>query len=81
MVREQSLVNVKCPMCENTLVTVETGEEVKGPFQHKCGKCKRYWRIDYTRKTVKHVRGKTDATPITEWMLELRTGHSTPIYK
>jgi len=30
MVKNQSLVNVKCPMCETTLVAVEMGEEVHG---------------------------------------------------
>lgn len=78
MVEDQSLVNVKCPMCGTTLVTVEIGEEVKGPFQHKCGKCKRYWRIDYTKKVVTHVQGKVEITPIKKWLLDLKTGESKP---
>jgi len=78
MAENQSLVNVKCPMCETTLVTVEMGEEVKGPFQHKCGKCKRYWRVDYTKKVVTHVRGKVEKTPIKKWLLDLKTGESKP---
>lgn len=78
MVEVQSLVNVKCPMCGTTLVTVEIGEEVKGQFQHKCGKCKRYWRIDYTMKVVTHVQGKVEITPIKKWLLDLKTGESKP---
>jgi len=78
MVEEQGFVNVKCPMCGTTLVTLETGEEVKGPFQHKCAKCKRYWRIDYTQKIVTCVRGKAEHTPIKKWLLDLRTGESRP---
>ncbi len=78
MVEDQNLVNVKCPMCETTLVTVERDEEVRGPFQHKCAKCKRFWRVDYTRKVVTHVKGKPDKTPITKWVLDLKSGDSKP---
>ena len=48
MLKHKDFVNVKCPMCGTTLVTVEDRREVKGPFLHKCGTCKRYWRVDYT---------------------------------
>lgn len=78
MVEEQKLVNIKCPMCETTLVTVEMGKKVTGPFQHKCAKCKRFWRIDYTEKIVNHVRGKVNKTPIKKWTLDLMTGDSKP---
>lgn len=79
MVKDNSLINVKCPMCETTLVSVEKCEEVKGPFQHKCGKCKRFWRVDYTTRIVKHVKGKNDSTPIKIWLLNLETGDSTTL--
>ena len=40
MIKEKSLVNIKCPMCETTLVMVEVGHAVMGLFRHKCAKCK-----------------------------------------
>lgn len=78
MVKEERLINIKCPMCGTILVTVDMGKAVAGQFQHKCALCKRFWRIDYKEKTVTHVKGKANKTPIKKWMLDLKTGDSKP---
>jgi len=78
MLKHKDFVNVKCPMCGTTLVTVEDRREVKGPFLHKCGTCKRYWRVDYTQSIITLVSGKIEKTPIKKWKLALETGESAP---
>ncbi len=72
-------VNIKCPVCDNPIVTAYQGKVVKGILQHKCGKCKRYWNVDYTNKTIVWVKGKESCTPIREFQLDLATGTSIPI--
>lgn len=71
-------VNINCPTCGTPLTTIFLGKDVKGIFQHKCGKCKRYWKVDYTNQTVAWVKGKEESTSIKEFQLNLATGNSLP---
>lgn len=80
MKKEVELINVNCPVCGNPIVTTYKGRDVKGQLLHKCGKCKRYWDVNYTNKRVRWVKGKENNTPIKEYRLDLETGKCYPLY-
>lgn len=79
MKNESNLVNIQCPSCGTPIVTTYKGKDVKGALQHKCGKCKRYWDVDYTSKSVNWLKGKEECTPIREFNLDLSSGICTPM--
>lgn len=74
MNKEPELVNINCPSCGTPIVTTYKGKDVKGELLHKCGKCKRYWDVDYTKGSVIWIKGKEKNTPIKEFKLDLSTG-------
>lgn len=78
MAKITELVNINCPICGNPIVTTYKGKGVKGVLQHKCGKCKRYWNVDYTNKTIVWVKGKENNTSVKDWLLDLSSGNSYP---
>lgn len=67
-------VNIKCPTCGTTMVTAYGSGDIKGILRHKCGRCRRYWNVDYTAKIVVWAKGKEESTPIKEFRLNLPTG-------
>ncbi len=71
-------INIKCPTCETILTTVNIGEDVKGTFIHKCIRCKRYWKMNYTKDDVFWIRGKDNTTFIKRYKLDKKSGNSTP---
>lgn len=77
---DKNSVNVKCPVCSNTLVTKHKDEEVTGRLLHKCSKCKRYWNVNYTTKIIAWKDGKVDNTPIKKFKLDMATGKCQAIY-
>jgi DNA-directed RNA polymerase subunit RPC12/RpoP len=80
MKKNEELINIVCPACANTIVTKYKGKEIIGELQHKCSKCKRYWNLNYTTKTITWKAGKADTTPIKKFELDLFTGISYPLY-
>lgn len=77
---KKELININCPVCGNPIVTAYKGKDVQGELLHKCGKCKRYWDVNYTNKRVIWVKGKENSTPIKEYRLDLSTGNCYPLY-
>jgi transposase-like protein len=80
MKKGKDSVNIKCPACTTTIVTKYKGIEIIGELQHKCSKCKRYWDLNYTTKTITWKAGKADTTLIKKFKLNLLTGISYPIF-
>ena len=81
MVEKTELINISCPVCGTTMVSTYKGRDIKGILQHKCGKCKRYWNVDYTNRTIIWVKGKEADELVKNWQLNLSTGYSIPIWK
>lgn len=65
------LVNINCPVCGTPIVTAYKEKNVEGILMHKCAKCKRYWNVDYTNKTIDWAKGKESSTPIKNWELKI----------
>lgn len=80
MIKESELVNIKCPVCGTPIVTVFKKKNVQGEMLHKCCKCKRYWDVDYTNKSVIWDKGKENSTPIKQFKLDLSTGSCYALY-
>ena len=81
MKKKTELININCPGCGTPIVTTYTykGRDVRGELLHKCGKCKRYWNVDYTSRKVLWIKGKENCTPTKEFKLDLSTGDCYPL--
>lgn len=75
---EATKVNIKCPECNTPFVTAFKDRSINGMLQHKC-KCRRYWNVDYTNKTIVWVKGKETVTSTRKYQLNLATGISLPV--
>ncbi|SCY26570.1 hypothetical protein [Alkaliphilus peptidifermentans] len=80
MKKKIELININCPSCGTPIVTTYRGRDVKGELLHKCSKCKRYWKVDYTNQKVIWVKGKEDNTQDKEFKLDMSTGKCHPLY-
>lgn len=77
--REETKVDIRCPACGIPMVAIFKGQVIQGVLQHKCGRCKRYWNVDYTNRGVEWVKGKADVTSDRRYDLNLSSGISSPI--
>lgn len=78
MVKERE-VKIYCPACGTPLVLIFPYGDINCIFQHKCAKCKRYWRVDYKDRDILWLKGKEESTTIKRYRLNLDTGKSLPL--
>jgi DNA-directed RNA polymerase subunit RPC12/RpoP len=76
----KKLINIECPTCGNPIVSKYANGEVTGLLLHKCSRCKRYWDLNYTTGTISWVDGKPDKTPAKNFIVDLSTGKTRPMY-